>query len=186
MYSLTTQQGFTPTPLDCFQGCTLSHHESQHCASLPGVIDDSQLKNGQIGQTVVLARLELYGEVLVQRSQVLGVVSINARDELLDVLRPRCWSRPVGRRDDRIGRHVLPFFDDGMCYSTSTLPFSQSIITFGKICAREERAFGRRHVADPTLLVGRAARRWLFGERCDGRSLLPAPLAHTDLWQSAA
>lgn len=54
-----------------------------------------QLENSQICEEVVRAVIELLGEVIVQDIEVLRVVSVDARDELFDVLGSRRRRDPL-------------------------------------------------------------------------------------------
>lgn len=64
-----------------------------------------QLENGEVGKEVVRSIVELLGEVVVQDIEILRVVSVDARDQLFDVLRSRGWRYPVGRTCG-FGSHV--------------------------------------------------------------------------------
>ena len=65
-----------------------------------------QLENGEVGKQIVRAVIELLGEVVVQNVEVLRVVPVNPRDELLNVLGSRRWRDPL-RCAGGFGGHVV-------------------------------------------------------------------------------
>lgn len=54
-----------------------------------------QFEDGEVGKKVVRAVIELLSKVVVENVKILRVVSVNARDELLDVLGSRRWRSPL-------------------------------------------------------------------------------------------
>ena len=64
-------------------------HHALVCASY------LQLENGEVGKEIVGAIVELLRQVVVQDVEVLWVVSVDARDELLDVLGSRRGRDPL-------------------------------------------------------------------------------------------
>lgn len=55
-----------------------------------------QFEDSKVGKKVVRAVVELLSEVVVKDVQVLRVVSVDARDELFDVLGSGRWRDPLG------------------------------------------------------------------------------------------
>lgn len=46
-----------------------------------------QFQNGQVGKAIIFARLELVIKILGEDAQILGVVSVDAGNQILDLLR---------------------------------------------------------------------------------------------------